>query len=506
MITPIFLIDFYKAGHINQYPKGITQVWSNWTPRTSRDPNTKKVINFGLTYFLKKYLLEDFQKHFFDVPLDVILAEYKNVISSTLGDPNPRTDHIEWLHELGYIPLKFYSLPEGIPVAIGIPPIVVTNTKPEGFWLVNYFETLLSNILWKPSTSATTARKFRELFVKYAKLSGETDMSFVDWQGHDFSMRGMSGIEDAVLSGMGHLLMFKGTDTLPAILTAVKYYNADLKTTGGSVPATEHSVMSAGSKDGEFETFERLITEVYPAGIVSIVSDTWDLWKVLTDFVPRLKEKILARTGKVVFRPDSGDPIKIMTGDSDKIDEPNTYDKDHSFYHPAYRGVLNILKGIMGFAPSLSGALPMINGVGAIYGDAINLERAEAILKAMVYEMFISTFNMVFGIGSFTYEYVTRDTNGNAMKATAVRMNTGEIVPIFKKPVTDDGGKFSLKGIVSVFETETSLSEFPEYFALQESTEYELNYCAYEVVFEDSKLLIDPDFETIRKRARMGIE
>src|SRR5690606_3285764 len=146
---------------------------------------------------------------------------------------------------------------------------------------------------------------------------------FVDWQGHDFSMRGMAGLEAAELSGAGHLLSFTGTDTIPAIDFMEKYYNAnsDNELIGGSVAATEHSVMSMGQNNAEQDTFERLITEVYPSGIVSIVSDTWDLWKVLTEYLPNLKDKVMARDGKVVIRPDSGDPVDIICGRAGGIHE-----------------------------------------------------------------------------------------------------------------------------------------------------------------------------------------
>lgn len=496
-MNPMFLIDFYKVGHINQYPKGITQVWSNWTPRTSRIPETKTVVHFGLNYLLKEYLRDRFQADFFGQPLPELLSEYREVIRATLGIAEPKTDHIEALHALGYLPITIYSLPEGTSVPLNIPPIIITNNLPEFFWLPNYFETLLSAVLWKPCTSATTARRYREVFLKYARLSGERDFGFIDWQGHDFSFRGMSGTEDAILSGMGHLTQFSGTDTIPAILAAKKYYGADLSC-GGSVPATEHSVMSAGSKDGELETFRRLITETYPTGIVSIVSDTWDLWKVLTEYVPTLKEQILARNGKVVIRPDSGDPVKIICGDVSA-----------DWQSPCFHGTLALLRDALGTTEQHRG-LPLINKAAAIYGDSITVDRAERILKGITEDLKLSPYNMVFGIGSYTYEYVTRDTYGWAMKATAVRKD-GVIVPIFKKPVTDDGGKTSHKGILAVYDEsdhgmDSVHADNPAcYRLIQETNEDRLNNCAYEKVFIDGEILVDPNFDLIRKRARAGL-
>src|SRR5690606_17444562 len=173
----------------------------------------------------------------------------------------------------------------------------------------NYLETLISSILWQPCTSATIAYEYKKLFFKYLQ---ETigDTSFVEWMGHDFSARGMSSVESMILSGMGHLTCFKGTDSIPAIYALEQYYGGD-GLIGASVPATEHVVMCAGSAvEGEFELFKRLITQVYPEGIISIVSDTWDLWEVITCYMPKLKDFILNRNGKVVIRPDSGDPVK----------------------------------------------------------------------------------------------------------------------------------------------------------------------------------------------------
>lgn len=486
-MNPLFLIDFYKVGHVSQYPEGISQVWSNWTPRSTRIFDQRHVVHFGLQYFIKKYLQDEFNSNFFGRSWSSIESEYKEVIRSTLGVKAPKVDHIAklWAHQR--LPLDIFSLPEGSSVPLNVPALVITNTTPDTFWLPNYLETLMSSVLWKPTTSATTAQRYRKLFLKYVKDAGEKDIGFIDWMGHDFSMRGMSGVEDAILSGMGHLLSFSGTDTIPAILAARDYYKADLSI-GGSVPATEHSVMCAGCEEGEFETFRRLIQDIYPSGIVSVVSDTWDLWRVLTDYLPRLRDTILARDGKLVIRPDSGDPVNILCGDPSAEKES-----------PAYLGVFRLLMRSMGYTERDNG-FPMLNKVGAIYGDSITVERADAILSRMVNELQISPYNIVFGIGSYTYEYVTRDTYGFAMKATAVRVADGSIVPIFKKPITDSGTKVSHKGIPAVYETEglTSVS----YYVVQESKEEDLRNCAFDLVFHDGFLVKEYTFDQIRRKVR----
>jgi nicotinamide phosphoribosyltransferase len=483
-MNPLFLIDFYKVGHVSQYPEDTTQVWSNWTPRSTRVPGQDSVVFFGLQYFCKEILQREWDQNFFRQSLNTVLAEYRELIRATLGVENPKTDHIEALHGMGYLPIEIYALPEGVSVPLRVPALVITNTDPRFYWLPNYLETILSNILWKPCTSATTAQAYRRLFLKHARAAGETDFSFVDWQGHDFSFRGMAGREDAVLSGMAHLLSFSGTDTVPAIVAARKYYHANL-TCGGSVPATEHSVMCAGGQQDELETFRHLIEDVYPAGIVSVVSDTWDLWKVLTEYIPALKDKILARDGKLVIRPDSGDPVKIMTGD-DSMPEIT----------PENRGALRLLARALGFSIR-SEELAKINKGGLIYGDSVTLERADQILSRAVQQSF-SPYNMVFGIGSYTYEYVTRDTYGFAMKATAVRRGS-EIIDIFKKPVTDNGEKTSLKGIPAVYRNDSN----GEYYVEDKNrTPEDLDNCAFRKVFSQGMLVVEDDFETIRARVR----
>ena len=484
-MNPLFLIDFYKVGHVSQYPSDTTQVWSNWTPRSARVP-CDGVVFFGLQYFLKQIIFKEFKEHFFDVSLAEILSEYRELISATLGVANPRTDHIETLHALGHMPIDIWAIPEGFSVPLRVPMLVITNTTPDSFWLPNYLETILSNVLWKPCTSATTAQRYRKIFTKYAVESGEEDLGFIDWMGHDFSFRGMSGREDAILSGMGHLLSFSGTDTIPAILAAREYYGASL-TCGGSVPATEHSVMCAGEECNEQETFRHLLQDVYPEGIVSVVSDTWDLWKVLTEYVPNLKDVILARNGKLVIRPDSGDPVKILCGN------PNA--KGH-----ANLGALRLLALALGIDKARVG-LPLVNKAGLIYGDAITVDRAEEIMRRTVRELKMSPFNHVLGIGSFTYEYCTRDNYGFAMKATAVRRG-GKIVNIFKKPVTDSGEKNSLRGIPAVFRTQESTDEKPVFFAVDGQTPDALDDCALVKVFSNGTLLVNHDFEAIRKRVR----
>jgi nicotinamide phosphoribosyltransferase len=318
-LRPLSAIDFYKADHRRQYPVGTEMVYSNLTARSDKlkcipDPLwTGKITFFGLQYFIKNFLIDEWNKGFFYRDKKTVIDEYKRRMDTSLGAGAIPVDHIEALHDLGYLPICIKAIPEGSAVPIKVPCLVMYNTHPEFFWLTNYLETILSCYLWKATTSATIARHYRILLENHARQTG-APLEFVGFQAHDFSFRGMAGPEGAALSGAGHLVSFVGTDTVPAIDLIEDYYNgnAEKELIGCSVPATEHSVMCMGGKDDEVGTFRRIITELYPKGIVSIVSDTWDFWNVITKTAPTLKSEIMAREGKVVFRPDSGDPVHII--------------------------------------------------------------------------------------------------------------------------------------------------------------------------------------------------
>lgn len=485
--SPILLKDGYKVGHKFQYPEGTTLVYSNLTPRKSRNGEMNEVLFFGLQYFIKEYLIRQFDEYFFNRPKVAVLGQYARRMDNYLGKDSISYHHIAALHDLGYLPLEIKAIPEGSLVPMRVPVFTIKNTLPEFFWLTNMLETLLSAVLWKPCTSATTAFQYLKTFTQYAKETVGADASFIPWQGHDFSFRGMSGIEDAVMSGAGHLLSFSGTDTIPAIDFLEAFYGADCEKEliGGSVPATEHSVMCMGTQDNEIKTFDRLISEVYPAGIVSIVSDTWDFWQVITEFLPALKPKILARNGKVVIRPDSGDPVKIIIGDKDAI--PGS---------PAYKGAIECLWETFGGSITEKGYKLLDGHIGLIYGDSITTERQLAILEGLKQKGFAS-YNVVLGIGSYTYEYVTRDTFGFAMKATYGEVN-GIGRDIFKDPKTDDGTKKSAKGLMQVYrDKKTGKLVLKDQCTWEEERQGELK-----TIFKDGKLLVNRTLEEIRQRVK----
>lgn len=483
----MLLCDFYKISHRLQYPKRTEVVYSTWTPRTSRKDGIDKIVCFAVQAFIKEYFLKYFKINFFDRNKDEIIAEYERYIKYTLNDLNPDSSHIAALYDLGYLPIKIKALPEGTLTPIRVPMLTVENTLPEFFWLTNYFETLMSCELWMPMTSATIAFDYRKIVEKYAR---ETvgNSNHVPFQCHDFSMRGMPRVDAAAISGAAHLLSFCGTDTIPAIIFMEKYYNGNIEKEliGTSIPATEHSVMCVGGDEDELGTFRRLLDEVYPSGIFSVVSDTWDLWKVLTEYLPALKENVLARDGKCVIRPDSGDPVKIICGN-----------EDVEFGSPEYKGVIELLWETFGGTINELGYRELDSHIGAIYGDSITTDRAIAICEGLKAKGFASS-NIVFGVGSYTYQYNTRDTFGFALKATYAVVD-GVEKKLFKDPITDSGVKKSQKGLVAVVESERELTLIDDL----DRDAYDALYAKHDklqTVFEDGKLLVDESISTIRAR------
>lgn len=493
------LCDFYKVSHREQYPKGTEYVYSTWIPRESRVEGVRSVVAFGFQAFIQRYLIDYFNENFFDRDEQEVVHEYKRLISYTLGGI-PDATHIRNLHRLGYLPLEIKAVPEGTLVPLRVPMLTIENTRPEFFWLTNYIETLFSTEVWLSSTSATLAFEYRKMLQAYAEETNPELANFiVPFQGHDFAMRGMSSLQSAAASGAGHLLSFTGTDTIPAIFYLEDLYGADItkELVGTSIPATEHSVMCAATPAGQDErdAYKRLLTEVYPTGMVSVVSDTWDLWGVLTEVLPSLHDEIMAREdngplpGKLVIRPDSGDPVKIICGDAGS-DDPR-----------ARKGVVELLWDEFGGTTTDQGYKQLDSHVGVIYGDAITLARCEAICKQLKEKGFAST-NMVYGIGSFTYQYNTRDTFGFALKATQVQIDGVEI-PIFKDPATDPTKmKKSLVGRCVVVNTNTDGHEMivvHDNLDINGQLEY-TDVDMLQTVFEDGKAQHVQTLAEIRER------
>lgn len=485
--APLFYTDAYKLGHREMYPEGTTSVYSNYTNRGSRIPGVTDVVHFGLQAFLQKFLVDAWEP-FFDAAEDTVAEEYERKVTALLGPNTVGSDHIRALHRKGYLPLRFCGLPEGMLVPLRVPSFTLENTDPDFFWLTNYVETVLSASVWQASTSATLAHEFRKVLDEGAARTSSAP-EFVDWQGHDFSFRGMSSVESAQASGAGHLISFTGTDTLAALDWIEQYYAGDNGFLGGSVPATEHSVMCAGGQATEQETFDRLLN-LYPNGILSVVSDTWDFFSVLTKILPNLKDRILARDGKLVIRPDSGDPVDIICGSvpATRLLPEGT---------PEQRGAVELLWEVFGGTVNDKGFKELDPHIGLIYGDSITIERAQEIIRRLAAKGFAST-NIVFGVGSFTYQYNTRDTFGSAVKATSVVID-GEQRDIQKDPKTDSGLKKSATGRLAVLADDNGIP-----YLIERATPEQEEISLLQPVWEDGKFVRYQSFAQVREALKLS--
>ena len=393
----------------------------------------------------------------------------------------------------------------------------------DGFaWLPLYLETLISSLSWKPTTSATIALQYRRNLVKWVMKTDPNNAWLIDYLAHDFSARGLSPW-DMISSGLGHATSFRGSDTLAVIPAARYFYNEpENEVVINSVNASEHSVSTTKIFTvGEQQMLSDWMKD-FPNGILSVVSDTFDLWKLITEYLPALKEQIMSRNGKLVIRPDSGNPVDIICGTNWNL---GTVGKSiHNA--PQQKGVIELLWDIFGGTVNEQGYKVLDSHIGAIYGDSITLERQQAIYERLADKGFAST-NIVLGVGSFTYGYNTRDTFGFAAKGAWFEVEERDepckdcthpdcieaeksgakdclvkkAYNIYKDPVTDDGTKKSLKGLQAVFQTvNPHVEENGEIWVQSECTPEEENTGLLQVIYEDGKFYNQITLTEIRKR------
>lgn len=252
-LNSLMLTDGYKTSHHLCYPPGTSLIYSNFTGRSSRYAPSQceeTMVVFG-TQLMLRQLHELFQINFFDRPKEEVCGEMKREMELYLNAPYD-VSHFEELHDLGHLPIRVKSIDEGTLCPVKIPMLSICNTKRRFFWVTNYLETIISNLLWKPMVSASIARAYRRIFDYYQQKTDKNNSWITDFQGHDFSMRGMDSIEATISSGLGHLTSFKGTDSLPTLYAARKYYGEE-NFVGASVNATEHSVASSLTEWEEIE-------------------------------------------------------------------------------------------------------------------------------------------------------------------------------------------------------------------------------------------------------------
>lgn len=544
-----FMSDGYKLGHGDMYAEGTEVVSNNLTPRGDKiyRRTCTKYYDGKLTVIGHQGAIQEIVEmwdDFFKMEKGIALARYKLLCDNYFGYEVVTVDRLSALHNLGFLPLEIRTLDEGEKVNMGIPVMTVRNTVNHAFWLVNFLETVLSNLTWKPSTAATIAQEYRAMLTDFALRTG-TPVEVVNIQAHNFADRGLSGPEDASRVGFGHASSFLGSDSLGAVMYAQNYYKAG-NFVSCSVPATEHAVSTSNILRIEEELREmtysfkndeqqaiyvsmalndediRLIAEImfmyelmekFPVGILSYVADSFDFYGLITRGLPYIKHVIMKRQsngvtpGRLVIRPDSGDPLTVLCGakvfkcphstaeilsqDQDAYDsisdtayytekdssgensffvrsedgdiirinaqyeytryycewEFNGYEAEVAELTPEELGAIDILMEIFGYTVTDKGFKLLDDHIGLIYGDSITTSRCLSILERMEEKGFASG-NAMFGIGSFTYQCVTRDTFGFAVKATFTRVN-GKDIAIFKDPKTDSSKK-SAKGLLFV--------------------------------------------------------
>lgn len=509
----LYLTDGYKLGHKAMLQPGTTRLYGTWIPRSFKHApkGIDKILSIGhqLTW---KFIRDTFQEDFFERPIEEVEAFIQDM-NVYLGLPY-NGDHFKELHKLGYLPILVQALPEGIETPNNIPHMTFINTVDGFAWLTLFLETLISSLSWKVPTNATISLQFRRMVSEWVERTDKENAGLVDFLCHDFSARGLDPWT-MMVSGLAHGSVFRGSESMAAMPAIRYYYNTDNQPFA-TVPASEHScscvkIFSVGEKQMISDWLK-----TFNVGILSLVSDTFDLWKLLTEYLPELKEEIMNRDGKLVIRPDSGDPVDILCGYEyefnyhSKDDTKPTvvvkgskgqvkilnYDEYEEFKNtPEAKGVIEILWDVFGGTVNTQGYKLLDSHVGTIYGDSINLERQKSIYERLERKGFAVT-NVILGIGSYTYQYSTRDSFGFAAKGAWFECDEKEY-SIYKDPITDDGTKKSLKGFQFVFEDENGVihveSEVSEEKAYSDEN-------MLRPIFKDGEMLNEITFETLRER------
>lgn len=524
-INSLYLTDSYKVGHKAMLAPGTTKLYGTWIPRSTKHApkGITKIVSFG-QQLVWKWLHDEFQENFFNHTKIKAIQFSKDISLHTGIEYNG--EHFEQLHDLGYLPIKVKALPEGIETNPNIPHMTFINTVDGFAWLPLYLETVVSSLAWKPSTAATIAKLYRRQAEEWVKRTDEKNMWLVDFMCHDFSARGLDPMSQYLI-GLGHATSFKGSDTLPVIPAARYFYNEPKdQVCINSVNASEHSVSTTKIFTvGEQQMIADWL-KIFDKGILSIVADTFDLWKLITEYLPANKNAIMARDGKLVIRPDSGDPVDIICGELCYIsntkkdfeeDRIKAKESVEEYYTPKAKGVIELLWDIFGGTINEQGYKVLDPHIGTIYGDSITPERQRQIYERLAAKGFAAT-NIVLGVGSFTYQYNTRDTLGFACKGAWFEVQSNKVsghgdcgtkcinedcksdechhsYNIYKDPVTDDGTKKSLKGLLAVFKDDKE-----QYFVQTECTEELENSGELQVIYENGKFYNQTTLNEIRER------
>lgn len=461
----ITLSDSYKFGHHNMYPDDTEYVYSYFEARTGAKHSY--TVFFGLQYLLMEYLQGQ-------VVTREGIEQAAKLAEAHFGNPNifnrAMWEHILEKHD-GKLPVRIKAVPEGLPVPNSNVLMTVENTDPLCFPLTNHLETLLCHV-WHGSTVATLSRKVKEQ-IKYFLEETATSLEGLPFMLHDFGFRGVSSVEAAGVGGAGHLVNFLGTDTVKAIEVAMEYYDAEV--CAYSVPATEHSVMTSYGPEGEVEIFRKLIKE-YPSGILSVVSDSYDIFRACSEIVgEKLKKEILERDGVFVVRPDSGDPVATVLK------------------------ILEILGDKLGYKTNQKGFKEINPKVKILWGDGLDSDAIYDILLAMKNEEWSAANMACFGMGGGLLQKINRDTQRFAFKCSAQRRG-GEWYDIFKEPV--DKSKASKKGKLALqCVPGKSLSKYVG--GSLKTVKAPIDDDILETVFENGEIKKKYTFDEVRRNAEL---
>jgi nicotinamide phosphoribosyltransferase len=450
----ILLTDSYKVTHWRQYPPGTECVYSYFESRGGRFP---EVVFFGLQYILDHYLAGE--------KIDsASIEEAEELCAAHFGDATlfhrAGWERIRDVHG-GRLPVSIRAVPEGTLVPNHNVLMTLENTDPECFWLTNYLESLLVQT-WYASTVATQSRQARAIIERFLEETGDPGLAPQKLQ--DFGFRGVSSVESAAIGGVGHLVSFEGTDNLVACRLAREVYACDMA--GSSIPASEHSTITAWGRSGEADAFRNML-EQFPSGVIACVSDSYDIYRACTElWGDALRDRVLARNGTLVVRPDSGDPPEVVSE------------------------VLRRLGDAFGSEQNAKGYRLLPPQVRVIQGDGVDLTVIEAVLERMQREGW-SADNVAFGMGGALLQKLNRDTQRFAFKCSeAVVDRTSR--PVHKDPVTDSGKRSRAGRLALCRDSDGRL-----YTAAAPDEGDQL-----EEVFRDGRVLRRQTLADIRKRAR----
>lgn len=484
-INPMLMCDFYKTVHSDMINPKMTKSVSYYTPRMSRINRWDSVVNFGLQMFIKTYLIDFFNKNFFERSENEVVSEFERVLDASLGKGIYNSEKIRKLHRLGYLPVEITALPEGVKVPVHVPMFGITNTHKDFAWLPQALESLISAEIWYPQITATVGATYREIVNRYYNLTCGNDVSRSKALG-SFDFRGDMGLDSALKASAGWCLSFENTATVPAIPYLEKMFNCDCtrESVAFGAVSTEHFVMCSNyAYDGDEITFLRkLLTELYPNTSFSAVLDSYDYWNVIDNILPQLHDEIMNHNGCMLMRGDSGDCVEVVTKTVFKLWEQ-------------FGGTVNG-KGYKVLDPH----------VKAIYGDSITVQRCEEIYEILMQNGFACS-NVALGVGSFSMHCIeedgilkpfTRDTFGCAIKACYAEID-GKEYPVFKNP-KEGGFKKSQKGLCYVYRDENGTLQYKDNFTKSNIPDGNL----LQPVFRDGKILKEYTLDEIRQTLNNG--